>query len=140
MDSTSTFGFEEFINKINEAQQQLNNVIDETLIEGSIEGVAEIQARTSVKTGNLRRSATTGKVEVESNIHSIKVGYDSNQAPYADAYENGHKQEVGKYVPSIGKKLVKEFVPGKHTVRDSLTIVQSELPERLRRKIGDAFK
>lgn len=137
---SSTFGFNEFISKINFAKQQLNNVIDDTLMEGSIEGVAEIQARTSVKTGNLRRSATSGKIEIESNIHSIKVGYDSNQAPYADAYENGHKQEVGKYVPSIGKKLVKEFVPGKHTVRDSLTIVQSELPEKLKRKIGDTFK
>ncbi|MBY6915415.1 HK97 gp10 family phage protein [Clostridium botulinum] len=137
---SSTFGFNEFISKINLSKQQLNNVIDDTLMEGSIEGVAEIQARTSVKTGNLRRSATSGKIEIESNIHSIKVGYDSNQAPYADAYENGHKQEVGKYVPSIGKKLVKEFVPGKHTVRDSLIIVQSELPEKLRRKIGDTFK
>ncbi|MBY6948950.1 HK97 gp10 family phage protein [Clostridium botulinum] len=137
---SSTFGFNEFISKINLSKQKLDNVIDDTLMEGSIEGVAEIQARTSVKTGNLRRSATSGKIEIESNIHSIKVGYDSNQAPYADAYENGHKQEVGKYVPSIGKKLVKEFVPGKHTVRDSLIIVQSELPEKLRRKIGDTFK
>ncbi|WP_353846754.1 HK97 gp10 family phage protein [Clostridium sp. VAP51] len=137
---SSTFGFNEFISKINFVKQQLNNVIDDTLMEGSIEGVAEIQARTSVKTGNLRRSATSGKIEIESNIHSIKVGYDSNQAPYADDYENGHKQEVGKYVPSIGKKLVKEFVPGRHTVRDSLIIVQSELPEKLRRKIGDTFK
>ncbi len=137
---SSTFGFNEFISKVNLSKQKLDNVIDDTLMEGSIEGVAEIQARTSVKTGNLRRSATSGKIEIESNIHSIKVGYDSNQAPYADAYENGHKQEVGKYVPSIGKKLVKEFVPGKHTVRDSLIIVQSELPEKLRRKIGDTFK
>ncbi|NFI57419.1 HK97 gp10 family phage protein [Clostridium botulinum] len=137
---SSTFGFNEFINKINETQQQLTNALDETLVEGSIEGVAEIQARTSVKTGNLRRSATSGEIEAEGNIHSIKVGYDMNQAPYADAYENGHKQEIGKYVPAIGKKLVKEFVPGKHTVRDSLTIVQSELPEKLKRKIGDTFK
>ncbi|WP_315074077.1 HK97 gp10 family phage protein [uncultured Clostridium sp.] len=133
----STFGFKEFINKINETKQQLGNAIDETLLEGAIEGIGEIQSRTSVKTGNLRRSTTSGEIEVEGKIHSIDVGYNMNQAPYADAYENGYKQKVGRYVPAIGKKLVKEYIPGKHVVRDSLTIVRAELPSKLRQKLSD---
>lgn len=133
----STFGFKELINKINVTQQKLANAIDETLLEIAIEGVGEIQSRTSVKTGNLRRSATNGEIEIEGKIHSIEVGYDSNQAPYADAYENGHKQEVGRYVPAIGKKLVKEYVPGRHVVRDSLTLVRANLPNKLKEKLSD---
>ncbi|AGF56460.1 hypothetical protein B0P06_005271 [Clostridium saccharoperbutylacetonicum] len=133
----STFGFKEFINKINESQEKFNNAVDETLFEGALEGIGEIQSRTSVKTGNLRRSATSGEIEIQGKIHSIEVGYNLNQAPYADAYENGHKQEKGRYVPAIGKKLVKEYVPGRHVVRDSLTIIRAELPNKLRQKLSD---
>lgn len=135
--SSNTFGFQELINKAREEQRRLQRAVDETLDEGAIECVGEIQSRTSVITGNLRRSATYGDKKKEGNISSVKVGYDMNQAPYADAYENGHKQQVGRYVPAIGKKLKVSFVPGRHVVKDSLTIAQAELPNRLRRKIGE---
>lgn len=134
---SNTFGFQELINKVREKQQLLKKAVYETLDEGAIECVGEIQSRTSVKTGNLRRSATYGDMKEEGNIISVQVGYDTNQAPYADAYENGHKQQVGRYVPAIGKKLKVSFVPGRHAVKDSLTIARSELPDRLRRKIGE---
>lgn len=134
---SSTFGFQEFIKKINVTQQKIDNAIDETLEESAIEGVAEIQSRTSVKTGNLRRSATSGDIKVEGKRHSIKIGYDTNQAPYADAYENGHKQNPGQYVPAIGKKLKQSYVPGKHVVADSLTIVRAGLNAKLKQKLGD---
>ncbi len=132
---SNTFGFREFIRKIQETHQKVIVAVDETLKESAIEGVAEIQSRTSVKTGNLRRSATSGEVKVTGNTHSIKVGYDINKAPYAGAYENGHKQTPGRYVPAIGKKLKKSYVPGKHVVRDSLTIVRYGLNEKLRTKL-----
>lgn len=134
---SNTFGFQEFIKKINVTQQKIDNAIDETLEESAIEGVAEIQSRTSVKTGNLRRSATSGDIKVEGKIHSIKIGYDTNQAPYADAYENGHKQNPGQYVPAIGKKLKQSYVPGKHVVADSLTIARDGLSAKLKKKLGD---
>lgn len=134
---SNTFGFQEFIKKINVTQQKIDNAIDETLEESAIEGVAEIQSRTSVKTGNLRRSATSGDIKVEGKRHSIKIGYDTNQAPYADAYENGHKQNPGQYVPAIGKKLKQSYVPGKHVVADSLTIVRAGLNAKLKQKLGD---
>lgn len=134
---SSTFGFQEIIRKAREEQRRLQRAVDETLDDAGKECVDEIQSRTSVKTGNLRRSATYGDKKIEGNVHSIKVGYDVNKAPYADAYENGHKQQVGRYVPAIGKKLKVSFVPGRHVVKDSLTIARAELPNRLQRKIGE---
>ena len=133
----NTSGFKEFINKINDTKRKLDNAIDETLEESGTEGVAEIQSRTSVVSGNLRRSATHGDVKVVGKVHSIKLGYDQNRAPYADAYENGHKQTPGRYVPAIGKKLVKEYIPGRHTVSDCLTIMQTRLSDKLKQKLGD---
>ncbi len=134
---SNTFGFGNFIKKIAQKKIDIDNAIDETLQEGAIEGTAEIQSRTSVVTGNLRRSATSGEIKVVGKVHSIKVGYDSNQAPYADAYENGHKQTQWKYVPAIGKKLKQSYVPGKHVVRDSLTIVRADLNDKLKQKLSE---
>ena len=134
---SNTFGFQEFIKKINATKEQISNAIDETLEESALEGVGEIQSRTSVKTGNLRRSATSGNIKVEGKVHSIKIGYDTNQAPYADYYENGHKQTPGRYVPAIGKKLKQSYVPGKHVVADSLTIVRDGLSAKLKKKLGE---
>lgn len=134
---SNTFGFQDFIKKINATQQQIDNAINETLEESAIEGIAEIQNRTGVVTGNLRRSATSGDIKVEEKVHSIKIGYNTNQAPYADDYENGHKQNPGQYVPAIGKKLKQEYVPGKHVVADSLTIVRAGLNSKLKAKLRE---
>lgn len=132
--ASSTFGFQDFINKINEKKRLIENAIDDTLEEAATECVAETQSRTPVKTGNLRRSWTHGKVQVEGNIHYVDI---TNPLEYAAAIENGHKQQVGRYVPAIGKRLKAPFVPGRHMLRDSITIAKAELPDRLRRKIGE---
>ena len=134
---SSTFGFKNFIKKIAQKKIDIDNAIDETLEESAIEGVGEIQSRTSVVTGNLRRSATSGDIKVVGKVHSIKIGYDTNQAPYADAYENGHKQNPGQYVSAIGKKLKQSYVPGKHVVADSLTIARDGLSAKLKQKLGE---
>jgi len=131
---SNTFGFQEFIKKINSKQQQISNAIDETLEESATECVAETQARTPVKTGALRRSWNHGQVKVEGKKHTIEIGSPLEYAPWV---ENGHKQKKGQYVAAIGKKLVKEYVPGKHMLQDSLTIAKAGLNAKLKQKLGD---
>lgn len=58
-----------------------------------------------VKTGNLKGSMTS---EVHMDERAVYVGTD---VEYAPSVEFGHHQEVGRYVPAIGKRLVREFVP-----------------------------
>lgn len=123
-------------NNINVAVQELAEVMKEcaieTLEEGATEAVAEIQALTPVKRGNLRRSITHS--EVNKNNLSVKVG---SALKYAQPVEEGHAQEVGKYIPAIGKKLKKAYVPGKHMMRDGLTITESRLEGKLQRKLEE---
>ena len=59
-----------------------------------------------VQTSNLKNSMTS---EVSQSEKAVYVGTDVEYAPYV---EFGHHQEVGRYVPAIGKRLVREFVPG----------------------------
>jgi len=50
---------------------------------------------------------------IHSEVHPLygKVGTIVKYAPFV---EFGHKQEVGRYVPAIGKRLVAPFVEARH--------------------------
>lgn len=43
-----------------------------------------------------------------------------NNTEYAGHVEWGHRQETGKYIPAIGKRLKKPFVEGRHMLRDAV--------------------
>lgn len=60
-----------------------------------------------VDTGNLKNSITS---EVAMDENAVYVG---TNVEYAASVEFGHHQQVGRYVPQIGKRLVREFVPAK---------------------------
>lgn len=84
--------------------------------------------------GTLRRGWTAGetsnvveyvgaiKVQHYGNVYKIEI---SNPVEYAPYVEYGHRQEPGRYVPAIGKRLKKGWVPGKFM----LTISEKELRE-----------
>lgn len=52
-----------------------------------------------------------------------------NNTYYADYVEHGHRQQPGRYVPAIGKRLKRAWVPGKHFVLKSEIKVRRELPK-----------
>ena len=67
-----------------------------------------------VKTSNLKNSMTS---EVHMEEKAVYVGTDVEYAAYV---EYGHHQQVGRYVPAIGKRLVKSFVPGKPYLKPAI--------------------
>ena len=66
------------------------------------------------------------------NIYTIEI---INPVHYASYVEEGHRQEVGRYVPAIGKKLKQSFVEGKHMLRDSEKELDKKTKAILERKI-----
>ena len=124
--------FEDMIKAAELASRKTEDIIYDEFYNTGIECVAEIKANEPVVTGNLRRSITSGEVELNGNEYSMPVGSSLSYARYA---EEGHKQEVGKYVPAIGKKLKKEFVPGNHVIKDSVDLHQSKLIKRIQERV-----
>ena len=124
--------FEDMIKAAELASRKTEAIIYDEFNNTGIECVAEIKANEPVVTGNLRRSITSGEVELNGNEYSMAVGSSLSYARYA---EEGHKQEVGKYVPAIGKKLKKEFVPGNHVIKDSVDLHQSKLIKRIQERV-----
>ena len=67
-----------------------------------------------VQTGNLKNSMTS---EVSQQEKAVYIGTAVEYAPFV---EFGHHQEVGRYVPAIGKRLVREFVPAKPFLKPAI--------------------
>ncbi len=124
--------FDDFAKEIQRKFRQTNNVIIEEMEEKSTMCVAQIQSRTPVKSGNLRRSMTHSNIKRSGKVYSVRIG---SALEYAEAIEDGHYQEVGRYVPAIGKKLVKSFVPGRHMIGDSIDIYQKDLQESIQTRL-----
>ena len=76
------------------------------------------------KGGNLRRNWTIGQVLKNGNLYSVEV---INPTYYASYVEYGHRQTPGRFVPVLGKKLKRAWVPG----RFMLTISENEIKENM---------
>ena len=119
-----------------------------TVIEQTYDGTCTIYSLqdvncllyTSVDSGRLRDS---WRIEGVQKIGGEYVAEIINSMEYASYVENGHRQEPGRFVPAIGKRLVKSYVPGKYMLRISEQEVQKEadkiVQRRIEREIGDLF-
>ncbi len=67
-----------------------------------------------------------------------------NPVEYASYVEYGHRQEPGRFVPELGKRLKLAWVPGKFMMTISAQEIQSMAPAFLRKKLEaklrEAFK
>ena len=124
--------FEDMIKEAELASRKTEAIIYDEFNNTGIECVAEVKANEPVVTGNLRRSITSSDVKLNGNEYSMTIGSSLEYVKYA---EEGHKQEVGKYVPAIGKKLKKEFVPGNHVIKDSVDLYQPKLIKRIQERV-----
>lgn len=103
----------------------------------------------SRKGGALRRGWTGGKkMDAETFARSLKVEKSGNtytitvadDVPYASYVEYGHRQTPGRYVPAIGKRLKKGFVPGKRMLEISEQELEALAPKILQDKLEKFLK
>ena len=127
---------EDLIRVAEQAAEKIEGIITEEMENKATECVASIQADTPVKTGTLKRSMTHSDVERNNGGWKVKVG---SSIKYAEWVEDGHPQTPGRYVPAIGRRLKKSFVPGKHMIRDNVQryqpLVEDSIKERIQREV-----
>ena len=75
--------------------------------------IALVVPRTPAKSGVLRRGWINGAGSPTSSGKTYQIEV-TNDTPYASYVEFGHRQEPGRYVPAIGKRLVASWVNGQH--------------------------
>ena len=62
----------------------------------------------------------------------------SNNQDYVEHYEYGHRQEPGRFVPALGKRLKASYVKGRHTFREARVRALNKLPGVIRGAIQRA--
>lgn len=115
-------GLDELIQRLDEAAKKVPDARDKFLAQEAELVRGDAVSLSPVDTGNLREAwkcstPDNGRVEVYNNTE------------YAAHVEYGHRQQVGRYVPAIGKRLKKPFVEGKHMLRDAVQQRQDSFAE-----------
>lgn len=64
----------------------------------------------------------------------------SNPVYYASYVEYGHRQEPGRFVPQIGRRLKDAWVPGQHFVKKSEQDIQKIAPALIQKKLDEKMK
>lgn len=90
---------------------------------------------------HMRRSWGADEVKQTGHEYAVKV---YNSASYASYVNDGHRQQPGRFVPAIGKRLVKSWVDGKFmaeaaekkTKRQSKRLLSQIIVQYLTRRMG----
>lgn len=116
---------------LGDALKELANIKPDIIIKRTVNEIAEdLRVTTPRDTGELigsiRQSVKGGEGE---------VGYTGEYAPHV---EYGHRQNVGQYVPKLGKRLKAPFVEGQHffsaEMKAALAVLRKRCGEYLRSK------
>ena len=97
-------------------------------------GAAHARRNTPVVTGFMRKSWHVSPTEVKSD-GAEKSLY--NTADYASYVNDGHRQEVGRYVPALGKTLKKPWVEGQYMLEKANNRVEKSLIREFRKEIEE---
>jgi len=92
----------------------------------------EVRRNTPVLSGVLMRN---WKIAEKNKYRGKSVVKVENITSYASHVEYGHKQQSGRYVKAIGKRLVKSFVSGKYFMQKSVDSVNDHTDEILGEKV-----
>lgn len=76
--------------------------------------------------------AVSAEIKKAGNDYSIEV---YNPLNYASYVEYGHRQEVGRFVPQIGKRLTSSWVEGKHMLQISENEIQRIAPKLIEKEL-----
>lgn len=76
-------------------------------------------------------------VEHGGGTHKITI---TNPVHYASYVENGHRQQPGRFVPAIGKRLKRNWVEGQFMMANANTEVKAEIPAVLQRRLKNYLK
>lgn len=91
------------------AEESIKALQEEILLEIGQRIMEATKAKTPVDTGNLRGNWFLSDLKWHGDSLELELYNNVEYAPYV---EYGHTQEVGRYVPAIGKRLVVPLSPG----------------------------
>ena len=130
-----TTGLKEEMEKIKNLGRVFDAEMTHELNRFGMEWRDDARANIHPISGDLRRSTQIIPAAKDGSI--FKVGVSAN-LDYAEHYEYGHRQQPGRYVPALGKRLKTSYVKGQYTYRTARQKALVRLPKALRTAISRA--
>lgn len=127
----------EFNRRIERATEIVDDLFKEALGQMALDFLRKVKDRTPQRTGMLKDRWKIGAIVKKGDDYMIEVFDDTK---YASFVEDGHRQKVGRYVPAIGKRLVKPWVEGRFMMKLTADEIEQEMPrymERLEKKLAE---
>ena len=123
------------LDKVNNLSPRIDQAVMSAMSDEGMSWRDDVRANTPVDTGDLRRSWTlTGP-----DKKGLKFEMDlANPLEYSEYVEYGHRQEPGRFVPAIGKRLKADFVPGSYMLRDGTRRLEETLGPAVQREVKKA--
>ncbi len=136
--------FEKWSKQIDKAiaDDAAKKLTEQVLLELANRVLRRTKQKTPVDKGTLRDNWFIGEAVRHGDYLEVEI---YNPTEYAEYVEYGHRQEVGRYVPAIGKRLKQSFVPGQYMLTLSIKEVEALAPaligkrsdEFMRRLLGN---
>ena len=107
------------------------------------ERVVELSPVADVDGGTLRDSWEVSPIKREGDMLIIDIwntAVTDDGAPYPIYVEFGHRQEVGRYVPAIGKRLVRAWIPGQAFFRNSRDEIEQKMEQILEEVVREVWE
>lgn len=128
-------GLDDSLKKLKDLPQIFDEELSKAMNDEGLDWRDDVRANTPVDSGDLRRSWVFAGVEKSGFIFEMDL---SNNLEYADYVEYGHRQEPGRFVPAIGKRLKANYVSGYYMLRDGTNRLEESLPKSLEEAIAIA--
>lgn len=130
------FDFHEFTAYVEKLEKLGQTDISDFCVSMANELAAELLRkcikRTPVDTGTLRRNWRASDIRHDGDAWVIEV---SNETLYASYVEYGHRQQPGRFVPAIGKRLKKSWVNGRFMMTISTNEIQQDGARQIERAL-----
>lgn len=126
-------GFKELDDFLSEIAEKLPEKRDKFLMQEAEVLLDAVRKETPTKTGRLK----AGWKRTKPQEGSIEV---YNNTEYVLDVEYGHRQEPGRFVPAIGKRLKRNFVPGKGMLHKGLLNLKRNFKNDAEKILKGLFK
>jgi hypothetical protein len=128
--------------ELRQFKEKLENINTDSLLKEIAADLAarllrKVKKRTPVDTGELRRNWQVSNIRLFERFCVVEI---YNSTEYAEYVEFGHRQTPGRYVPALGKRLKKAWVPGKFMLTLSAKELENMKDRIVRRKVEEWLK
>ena len=133
----NTKGLDGLLDKVSRLSPEIDGAVSRAMADEGLSWRDDVRDNTPVDTGDLRRSwELTGP-----DKKGLKFEMDlANPLEYVEFVEYGHRQEPGRFVPAIGKRLVADYVPGSYMLRDGTRRLEETLKPAVQKEVRKAIE